>query len=61
MFLCQNEKCSHSFAGMPRFSKEHDNYTVVCPECGAVHVAIEKSYQPSGAVDYKYKILPPKK
>ena len=46
---------------MPRFSKEHDNYTVVCPECGAVHVAIEKSYQPSGAVDYKYKILPPKK
>lgn len=61
MFQCQNESCLHSFKAMPHHSNEHDGLVITCPKCSALHVTVEKTYEPSGVANYRFKIRPQKK
>ena len=59
MFVCQSEACLNSFKAKPHHSNKHDALVIVCPKCGAEHVAVDKTYQPSGVADYEFKIKQP--
>lgn len=55
-FRCQNEACSTTFKGRITQGPRPDDLFVICPQCGAKHVAVEKLGTPDGPTTYRFKL-----
>jgi hypothetical protein len=55
-FRCQNEACSITFKGQITHDVVSDGPCVICPNCGAKHVAVEKIGVPDGPDSYRFQL-----
>ncbi len=55
-FRCQNEVCSITFQGQITHDVESNGPCVICPNCGAKHVAVEELGFPDGPDSYRFRL-----
>ncbi|OFS74239.1 hypothetical protein HMPREF3173_09175 [Pseudomonas sp. HMSC08G10] len=56
-FRCQNEACAATFKGRIIQETGSDDLFVICPECGAKHIAVEKLGLPGGPDTYRFRLV----
>lgn len=53
---CQSEKCGEDFKAEPHDDPSIGGLAIVCPMCGAKHIAVEDISLPGGPLQQRFRL-----